>query len=72
MMVVDGAIATGLGVLSIVKRQFRRLRHGTPPPEDLTQVSAGASSELRTAVLLVILGGALMLLGKSTVAGLFP
>jgi hypothetical protein len=67
MMVIDGAIAAGLGILSIIKQQFVRLRHGTPPPVDLTQASAGASSDFRTALLLILLGGALVLLGKSTV-----
>ncbi len=71
-MIVDGAFAAGLGFLSIVKQQFVRLRRGTPPPVDLTQASAGASSDLRTALLLIMLGGALVLLGKSTVDKIFP
>jgi hypothetical protein len=72
MMIVDGVIASGLGFLSIVKQQFTRMRHGTPAPSDPTQASAGASSDFRTALLLILLGGALVLLGKSTVENIFP
>ncbi len=71
MMIVDGAIASGLGFLSIFKQQFGRLRRGTAPPSDPTQASAGASSDFRTALLLIMLGGALVLLGKSTVENIF-
>ncbi len=71
MMIVDGVIATGLGFLSIVKQQFGRLRRGTPPSMDPTQASAGASSDLRTALLLILLGISLVLLGKHNLGSLF-
>ncbi len=72
MMIIDGVIASGLGFLSIVKQQFGRLRHGTPPPSDPTQASVGASSDIRTALLLIMMGSAVVLLGKSTVENIFP
>ena len=72
MMIVDGAIASGLGFLSIVKQRFGKLRRGTAPPLDPTQASAGVSSDYRTALFLVLLGSVLVLLGKSTVDSIFP
>jgi hypothetical protein len=72
MMIFDGVFAAGLGILSIVKQQFVRLRCGTPPPVDLTQASAGVSSDFRTALFLIMIGSALALQGKSTVDSIFP
>jgi hypothetical protein len=72
MMMVDGAIATGLGFLSIFKQRFGKLRRGTAPTLDPTQASAGVSSDFRTALFLIMLGSALVLLGKSTVDTIFP
>jgi hypothetical protein len=71
MMIIDGAIASGPGFLSIVKQQFGRLWHGNPPPSDPTQASAGASSDFGTALLLIMMGSAQVLLGKSTVENIF-
>ena len=71
MMMVDGAIVTGLGLVSIFKQQFGRLRRGTPPLSDPTQASSGASSDFRTGLFLILLGSALVLLGKSTVEDFF-
>ncbi len=72
MMMVDGAIVSGLGLVSIFKQQFARLRRGTASTLDPTEASAGVSSDFRTALFLIMLGSALLLLGKSTVDSISP
>ena len=72
MMIVDGAIAATIGFLSIVKQRFSKLRRGTASTLAPTEASAGVSSDFRTALFLIMLGSALLLLGKSTVDSISP
>ena len=71
MMMVDGAIVSGLGLASIFKQKFAKLRRGNTPLSDPTQPSASATSDFRAGLFLVMLGSALLLLGKSTVDNFF-